>query len=112
MNKRVSKYIICVLEYASPLFVGISDALSKRLESIQKRAHKIFCGCPEYKCVPTIEDRRKVAGVKLFMKMCDTEHMLFDIIPQRSGHGRYILPIINTNRFLNSFVLYTCINLF
>ena len=101
-----------ILEYASPLFVGLSKKNALKLESVQKRFHRILCGphCSEHKLV-SLEVRRKVAATKLFKKATSPEHIIrvHDLLPIQSSSGRFILPQIKQTRRLHSFIIFTAL---
>ena len=96
-----------ILEYSSPLFVGLSKKDSLRLERVQRRFHRILCGshCEEHS-LPTLAVRREHAAIKLFEKTQYVEHILNDLSPLASSSGRFLLPYMKTKRRLNSFFFY------
>ena len=57
-----------VIEYAAPLFCGLSENELKLLSRIQKRNHLVTCGrnC-SCSCFPPINDRMTLAAKKLFL---------------------------------------------
>ena len=86
-----------LLEYASPSFVQLPHFLCESLEKFQRRCHRLICGfsyrehcaCGSF---PELKDRRALAAKKLFLSaLNDEQHVLKDILPQRS---------IISNRFL------------
>ena len=100
--------LLSVLEYCSPLFVGINSSNNSKLESIQNRAHKIIhgrnCTCNSFH---SLYSRRLSAAVKLFLNCANnSSSLLFNIMPPKSKlrHNHYIQPLSRTSRRLNSFV--------
>ena len=85
-----SNYILSVMEYNSPLFVGMNVKDNKRLERVQKRCHLIICG-PECKCGEFLEvfERREARAMKVFRLMMNPDHISHPLLPRRlprSGH--------------------------
>ena len=101
-----------ILEYCSPLFVGINVNNSKKLEKIQSRAHRIICGplCNR-NCLVPLASRRILAAVKLFNIASNcSSNLLHCLIPPRSAHNtcRFIQPVFISARRRNSFVPFVC----
>ena len=96
-----------VMEYAAPLFVGLSKTDSKKLESLQKRFHKLLCGpnCVK-QCLTSLAERRNMMATKLYrVAENDEHHVLFSILCHKSSSGRFIIPPVKTSRRLSSFSL-------
>ncbi|MEL7307471.1 MAG: reverse transcriptase family protein, partial [Pseudomonadota bacterium] len=96
-----------VMEYAAPLFIGLCEKDSKRLQILQNRFHRILCGkeCRE-ECLPSLADRRKNLTLSLFRKaLSEDGHLLRKILHPLSSHGRVILPTIRTTRRLKTFTI-------
>ena len=97
-----------LLEYASPVFVGIAKHLSKRLDRIDKRAHRIIrnpflnvCGCSS----TTLCDRRLAAAVRLYQDIESKPHVLTQYLPPRLPTSKHIsIPYASSNRYYNSFI--------
>ena len=96
-----------ILEYCSPLFVGINYTNANQLNKIQNRAHKIICGSScTCDCLQSLSYRRIVASRKLFFNIVNSEdHVLFHLCPTLSklNVNRFIQPYSRTSRRLNSF---------
>ena len=110
----VTIYYCCIrsiLEYASPVFVGIRAELGNKLERVQKRAHKIICGdtCADCSFFPSLGNRREEAGRNLLEKCTLPTHPLNYICPRKSQSGNFVIPNCRTNRRRNSFFPYMCI---
>ena len=95
-----------VLEYAAPLFVGITKTDAEKFEKLQNRFHRLLCGkhC-EKECLQSLGDRRKRQAVTLYGKLLNSNHILHSFSCQISSHGRLILPHIRSTRSLNAFVM-------
>ena len=101
-------YILSILEYNSPLFVGISKKESLKIEAIRKRSHRIICGkdCTCSHFIP-LSDRRESRALKEFKALLCTDSVLNYLSPQRltfSGHLR--VPILKSKRRACSFIPY------
>lgn len=101
-----SSLLRSLLEYCSPLFIGISKDTSKQLEKLQKRAHKIICGrgcnCQRFS---TISERREIQATALYQKAKINMHPLNCLLPPKSDRtSRYILPLYKTSRRCSSFI--------
>ncbi|MEM9400806.1 MAG: reverse transcriptase family protein [Verrucomicrobiota bacterium] len=111
--KMVYKALIrSILEYSSPAFGDLPRGLTARLDRIQSRCHRLICGTEcDCKGFDNLEERRKAASMKLFVKAAlSTRHVLHPIIPAPSKRSaRFIQPHATTSRFLNSFVPHTTI---
>jgi len=103
-----------VLEYASPVFVGLGKKLSKYLSKIDNRAHRIIynipydseynvmCGCNK----DIITNRRLLASSNLFKQIQNNHlHILQHRVPSFT-HKRFIQPYCRTTKRLNSFFPY------
>ena len=101
-----------VIEYASPVFVGLNKTLSKKLEKIDRRAHRVMFHDEEFNCecgMDNIRLRRCQAAKKLFKVATNKEdHMLHRLIPQCHRYtGRRIMPYSRTETRRSSFVPFT-----
>ena len=107
-----------LLEYCSPVFVGINEKQSSKLNNVQRRAHAIICGqnCVN-ECLPSLDFRRKCAAKKLvLLAMKDANHVLNNLLPRiskshRSG-VRFLIDACQTNRRSTSCIPFSCTNLF
>ena len=97
-----------LLEYCSPLFIGLSNENSVRLQRIQTRFHKYLCGpeCCSHILEP-LSKRREAAAVKLFIQAKAQDHVLHCMLPPISRSGRVILPPVSHQRRLRSFIFKT-----
>ena len=96
-----------ILEYSSPLFIGLSKENSDKLERVLRRFHRFLCGdcyklCDHHN-LDSLALRRKRAALKLFQQAYTKSHILHTLIPRVSHSGRVILPVSRTNTRLNSF---------
>ena len=107
INELVTLYksiVLSILEYCSPLFVGITSKNQAILQSIQHRFHNIICF---YNCqcdkFPNLYDRRVLAATKLFMAAhSDDQHVLNCIIPLKRTF--FAQPYCRTTTYQTSFV--------
>ena len=97
-----------LLEYCAPLFVGASMYDVKRVNSVQRRFHRLMCGkeCVKH-CLPSLENRRSDLALR-FLKSITPHHVLYCELPRKSRTGRFILPPRRTERRCKSFVLTAC----
>ena len=104
-----SALVRSVIEYCSPLFLGMTSTDKQRLERLQKRFHKMLCGqyC-DAECLISLEDRRMQLSLKFLQKMNDKNHILHHELPPLSSTGRFILPPRCTNRRSRSFIPLVC----
>ena len=96
-----------IMEYAAPLFVGLSEKDSKKFQMLQNRFHRILCGkdCRNH-CLSLLADRRKYLTLKLFDEVSRRNgHILKKHLFPTSTRGRVILPSIRTTRRLKSFAI-------
>jgi len=95
-----------LLEYCAPLLIGISITDSKRLDSVQRRFHRLLCGseCSE-PCLEQLTVRRFNLSQRLLKSTMDEDHILHSCLPVLSASGRFILPPRRTVRRGKSFFL-------
>ena len=76
--------ILSILEYNSPLFIGMNLKEQDKLEKVRKRCHRIICG---FNCncdlFTTLRERRNTQAMKVFQQMTQSEHILHHLIPPR-----------------------------
>lgn len=105
--------ILSILEYSSPVMVGMSTKNANALEKVRKRCHRLICGadcqCDAFTC---LRDRRDHHALKLFTSITkDTQNLLYPIVPNRLPRSqRFAFEFCRTSRRLKSFVPY-CIEL-
>ena len=99
--------ILSVMEYCSPLLIGMHVKDEDVLEKIQRRAHRIICGDSRCSCgnFPNLHERRKKATLNLLSKISSNpSHPLHGMCPSRSLlTNRLIVPQTLTARRRNSF---------
>lgn len=104
---RIYQAIIrSLLEYASPLFIGVNKKHTKILQLMQKRALRIIsAGKDEAYTADSLHDRRTQLSLRLWRAIeRDEAHILRPILPgkfSRSGH--YVLPSYRTNTYGDTF---------
>ena len=99
--------VLSVMEYSSPLFVGLNDKNCKLLNSVQRRLHNIICNF-NCKCnlFEDLDVRRINKATKLYFQIYnDKTHLLHSIIPIKRTY--FIQPYSKTERFKASFIPYT-----
>lgn len=76
-------YVRSVLEYNSPLFVGMNKGNTKILERVQKRCHRIICSndCTSG-CLEPLTQRRTNQAIKVFQSTLNQSHILHHLSPQ------------------------------
>ena len=98
-----------LIDYCSPVYIGLSSHDSNRLEYLQKRFHRIICSSDcKSQCLSTLKERRLLLAMKFLVKAMDVEHILFPHLPSRSKFGRFILPFRRTECRSKTFFLYAC----
>lgn len=99
--------VTSVLLYASPVYGRLPVSLLNKLESFQRRAHRLICGddcvCDDF---PLLKDRFEQAAVKFLMRCEATpSHPLHHLVPDRLNFSQKLcVPFCNTVRRLNSFL--------
>ena len=98
-----------ILEYCAPLFLGITQTDSNRLEAVQNRFHKLLCGreCKK-KCMEDLESRRRKLALRLLSKIMEKDHVLHHCLPSTTKAGRFILPTRRTSRRCKAFIPMIC----
>lgn len=100
-----------LIEYCSPVFVGLTRKLDERLRKVDRRAHRIMANfVPEAvrnpcDCTPMITTERRLAiSKKLFMFIESKDHILRSLLPQRLHYSNLIsVPFASHNSYYNSF---------
>ena len=99
-------YILNIMEYNSPVFVGLSKSNSDKLEKLRKRCHRIVCSfeCHCSRFVP-LETRRVNHALKIFRQMLKPDHLLNYLCLQFLPRSQKLsIPFSRTNRRLSSFI--------
>lgn len=97
-----------LMDYACPVFIGLTKKQRTVLNTISKRAHKIInygylnklsCGSCD------LQNRRLSLSVKLWYKIeKNPKHLLYDLIPPKHKHSKqYRITYFRTNKRGNSF---------
>ena len=98
--------ILSVIEYCSPLLVGMSSRDRMTMAKLQRRAHNIICGhdC-SCKLFEDLNERRNKAAVKFLLNISrNVNHPLYHLCPARSSRsGNFVQPFCKTSRRRNSF---------
>ena len=101
-----------LLEYASPVLVGLSPTLSELLNRIVRRAHCIMAHNEDFKCeCEDLKIRRQRLALKLFLEAeSDSTHILHSRIPHRLKHSdQFSVPYCRTCKRQKSFI--PCVSL-
>ena len=101
-----NNYILSVLEFNAPLFVGLNVKNNERMERIRRRCHRIICGL-HCKCdvFQPLKERRELLAMKLFEQMMSSDHISHDLLPHLLPRtGRLFQEFIKTERRSNSFI--------
>ena len=110
-------FIRSIVEYNSPLFVGLNVKNNIRIEKLQRLCHRIICGneCSGM-CLGELKARRLRRACRVFSDMLHRDSILHHLVPRRlhySGHlesclsqsqrrSRTFIPFCTT--FHNSFL--------
>ena len=104
-------FVMSSLEFCNPLFVGISEQNSNKIEKIRRKSHRIICGsdCVS-ECLTPLKERRYSQAKIAFNMMEHPNHILHDLFPDRLPRtNRLRVPVIKTTRRLHSFIPFcTC----
>ena len=101
-----------LLEYASPVFVGLNKKLQDLLVKIDKRAHRMMSNCPfPYDLSicdcsdQTLLERRILASVRLFRSIeRNANNLLRPCLPVTLPNSRhYRMPHVSCDKYLRSF---------
>ena len=95
-----------LLEYCCPVWIGLTDQLRYKLNSVQTRCHRIIHGPCNCSCFPNLDSRRYELAVKLLRNAENfTEHVLHPFVPVRSARsGHFRVPYARSTRSLNSWL--------
>jgi retron-type reverse transcriptase len=97
-----------IFDYSFPIHSYFTTKDIKRLNSLRRRAHNIICDqhC-HLDCLPILSDKWNKLSQNLFIKInSNTSHVLHDcLLPKSYLSGRFLLPVINSNGLLNSFII-------
>jgi len=98
-------YIQSIMEYNSPLFVGLNKKNNAMLERINKRCHRIICGldcnCDSF---PPMSERRLKQATKFFNKIMSPENISHHLVPHRLPRTHLFIEYIRTDRRAKSFI--------
>ena len=98
-------YILSILEYNSPLFVGMTKRNTTILERVRKRCHRIICSsdCKE-ECLPPLTERRVQRAMRVFQSALQESHILHHLAPQFLKYSSALsIPLCHTQRRSLSF---------
>jgi hypothetical protein len=110
LNLLYCSLVRSIIEYCSPVYIGLSSSDARRLEYLQKRFHRLICSseCND-SCLSTVTERRLILAMKFLDKvMKNNNHVLHKLLPPKSKFDRFILPPRRTERRSKSFFLCAC----
>ena len=96
-----------LLEYCSPLFIGLNKRNCAKLDRIQNRFHYFICNKSTDCDCDTLEDlcnRRKIAAVNLYNKISSKPFHILQATFPKITRKQFIQPFSRTTRRLNSFI--------
>ena len=99
-------FIRSVLEYNSPLFIGLNQKNSSKLQKLNRQCHRIICGneCSE-DCLEDLDVRRKRRALNVFNDMMIPGNCLHELMPKRLKYSKHLdVPFSRTQRRITSFV--------
>ena len=98
-----NSFILSLLEYNSPLFVGINKKNANILERIRKRCHRIICSndC-RLDCLEPLYHRRLKRSLLVFKSTLHQSHILHHLSPKVLRHSLSV-PLCKTQRRSASF---------
>lgn len=100
-----NSFIRSILEYCSPLFVGLNFKNIACLNRVQRRFHNLLCfyGC-HCECLASLCFRRLSSSTSLFLgASTDTNHSLYNLIPTKL-HNTFRQPYSRTELRRRSFI--------
>ena len=106
-----NSYVRSILEYCSPLFIGLSKENCLKLEREQKRFYRFLSytyNSPTCELFVPLCERRKIFALRLFRQAMATDHILNSQMPLFSRTGRAILPEVLSERRLLTFFPEVC----
>lgn len=109
LHKIYIAYIRSILDYCAPVFVKLPNKLAKRLQAIDKRAHRIIFHDNDRTCeCISIGQRREFLSLKLLGKIESSEqHILHHMLPHRLHHTKkFNITCCRTNKRYQSFISY------
>ena len=99
--------ILSILEYNSPVMVGMSVKNTNCLEKVRKRCHRIICGVDcQCDAFISVRERRDHHALRLFASITNATHnLLHSIVPKRLPRSKkFAFEFCRTSRRLKSFV--------
>jgi hypothetical protein len=106
LTKIYNAMILSVLEYCSPVMVGMTKKNADKIEKIRRRCHRIICG-NECDCnaFESISSRRIQQAINLFRSMFLPHNILNHLIPSKLPRSQHLMiHLINTSTRMRSFI--------
>ena len=105
-----SSLVRSMMDYACPLFVGLSERHATILRRLESRAHRIMFHGQRSSCCPpnSLKERRLLLSSRLWDKIKkDKNHLLHPLLPQTLPVSkRYSVPSHRTDKFARSFFVF------
>lgn len=101
-------YIRSIMEYNCPVFAGLSKKNAKKLESLQRRCHRIICS-KECRCgiLETLSDRRDLLCIRVLKSILHKDNILNIIAPTTLSRSKHLsMPFCRTQRYATTFIPY------
>ena len=90
-----------LIEYACPVFVGLSSSDSLRLKRLQNRCLRI---CDIHVHAPDLADRRLSMALSTFLKLPAVDTLLKSLLPASLPSGRLSVPFCRSSLRRSSFI--------
>ena len=97
--------ILSLIEYAAPVFIGLSVTEAKRLNGVQKRCLRIKGIHEAY----DLCSRRLERSLSVFKCICNVDTFVKDLLPPFLPSGRPSVPFCRTSLRRSSFIPAVCI---
>ena len=99
-------YIQSIMEYNSPLMVGMSSKNNSKLERINRRCHRIICGMDcDCEVFTPMNERRLKKAEDFFTKIMNPANISHDLLPHRLPRTqKFFFEYMRTTLRLKSFI--------
>ena len=99
-------YIQSIMEYNSPLMVGMSSKNNSKLERVNTRCHRIICGCDcDCEVFTPMNERRLAKAADFFTKITNSANISHNLLPHRLPRTqKFFIEYTRTTLRLRSFI--------
>lgn len=99
-------YIQSIMEYNSPLMVGMSSKNNSKLERVNRRCHRIICGCDcDCEVFTPMSERRLEKAADFFAKIMNPANISHNLLPHRLPRThKFFVDYMRTTQRLRSFI--------